>query len=285
MKIPYKKRPPIAPINGLIPAVDLVFLFMVFAYLQITKFLKTPVSPGEFGDMFGGVNSLFSGLAFAGIILSIFLQSKELGLQREELKLTREELKGQREVMTLQQSILERQQFESTLFKMLSLLEQIVNSIDVGKGDNQKTGRDCFITFLTHVRSGLIGRPRSKENNYTFATPNPAMAALAYEKFYDQKSNEIGHYFRLLYHIVRYIDDSSVANKYTYVRIVRAQLSSGELALLLLNCNTDLGQKFKPLVEKYAILKHTPSSFKGFSPELVSEIKATYSPSAFGITH
>ena len=47
--------------------------------------------------MFGSINALFSGLAFAGIIYTILLQRKELELQREELKLTREEIKKSRE--------------------------------------------------------------------------------------------------------------------------------------------------------------------------------------------
>jgi hypothetical protein len=47
---------------------------------------------GIFGDMFGAVNTLFSGLAFAGVIYAIFLQSEELALQRTELQLTRDEL-------------------------------------------------------------------------------------------------------------------------------------------------------------------------------------------------
>jgi hypothetical protein len=56
-------------------------------------------SRGQFGDMFGAVNSLFSGLAFAGLIFTILLQRREfarrrreLVLQRQELALTREEL-------------------------------------------------------------------------------------------------------------------------------------------------------------------------------------------------
>ena len=42
-------------------------------------------SRGQFGDMFGGLNALFSGLAFAGVICTILLQSNELALQREEM--------------------------------------------------------------------------------------------------------------------------------------------------------------------------------------------------------
>lgn len=48
--------------------------------------------PGQFGDMFGAVNALFSGLAFATLIYTVFLQRRELQLQREELAATRIEL-------------------------------------------------------------------------------------------------------------------------------------------------------------------------------------------------
>lgn len=48
---------------------------------------------GLLGDSFGVVNSLFSGLAFAGVIIAILLQREELALQRQELELTRKELK------------------------------------------------------------------------------------------------------------------------------------------------------------------------------------------------
>jgi len=50
------------------------------------------VKRGTFGDMFGAVNSLFSGLAFAALIFTIFMQREELLLQRQELEYTRIEL-------------------------------------------------------------------------------------------------------------------------------------------------------------------------------------------------
>jgi hypothetical protein len=77
-------------------------LFLLFALVIISwiaagftayHFFATWGERGTFGDMFGAVNALFSGLAFAGIIYAIFLQRKELELQREELMLTREELR------------------------------------------------------------------------------------------------------------------------------------------------------------------------------------------------
>lgn len=47
---------------------------------------------GLFGHTFGVINSLFSGLAFAGLLYTILLQSREIKIQREELALTREQL-------------------------------------------------------------------------------------------------------------------------------------------------------------------------------------------------
>lgn len=55
-------------------------------------FLPTLEGRGQFGDMFGLANSLFSGCAFAGLIYTIVLQRRELTLQRQELALTRAEL-------------------------------------------------------------------------------------------------------------------------------------------------------------------------------------------------
>ncbi|MCD8454924.1 hypothetical protein LNJ08_11045 [Tenacibaculum finnmarkense genomovar ulcerans] len=48
---------------------------------------------GSFGDLFGAVNALFSGLAFAGLIYTIVLQKQDLELQRNEISLNRVELK------------------------------------------------------------------------------------------------------------------------------------------------------------------------------------------------
>lgn len=50
---------------------------------------------GQFGDLFGSVNALFSGLAFAGLICTLILQKRELALQRTEIAATRDVLRDQ----------------------------------------------------------------------------------------------------------------------------------------------------------------------------------------------
>ena len=64
---------------------------------------------GTFGDMFGAVNALFSGLAFAGVIYTILLQRKELELQREELVATREELARSASAQESTERVLQKQ--------------------------------------------------------------------------------------------------------------------------------------------------------------------------------
>ncbi|MEM1223439.1 MAG: hypothetical protein AAGH40_11840, partial [Verrucomicrobiota bacterium] len=104
-------------------------------------------SRGTFGDMFGAVNALFSGLAFAFLIYTIFLQKEELSLQRNELKLTRSEIAEQKEIMRVQGKSMALQNFEGTFFQMLRLHNDILNHLDIlidRQNNTVVTGRDCF---------------------------------------------------------------------------------------------------------------------------------------------
>ena len=69
---------------------------------------------GQFGDLFGSINALFSGLAFVGLIYAILLQQNELSLQRKELQLQREEMQKSREELA-EQANLQRKQLRATI--------------------------------------------------------------------------------------------------------------------------------------------------------------------------
>jgi len=55
-------------------------------------------SAGEFGDRFGGVNALFSGIALVGVVVTIRVQFQELRLQHEELEKSANALQQQVDV-------------------------------------------------------------------------------------------------------------------------------------------------------------------------------------------
>jgi hypothetical protein len=71
-------------------------------WILVVLFSGNPNNPGTWGDMFGGLNALFSGLAFAGVICTILLQSQELKYQREELELQRKATQGSEEALRRQ---------------------------------------------------------------------------------------------------------------------------------------------------------------------------------------
>jgi hypothetical protein len=85
-----------------------------------------------------------------------------------------------------------------------------------------------------------------------------------YNSFYIAYDSDYGHYYRSLYRLIKIVDEKKFSDivlvdykiKYSYISIVRSQLSDAETKWLFLNCLSDKGyKKFKPLVEKYSILK------------------------------
>lgn len=69
-----------------------IIISLPIYFLLVYHFYPGMTERGQFGDMFGALNAIFSGLALLGVIYAILLQKKDLELQREELKLTRDEL-------------------------------------------------------------------------------------------------------------------------------------------------------------------------------------------------
>lgn len=101
----------------------------------ILYFFNDNPDRGTLGDSFGIINTLFSGLALAGIIYTIFIQSKELKLQRKELALTREEMEQSRSVAKEQSETLKIQKFETTFFNLLENHLNLVDSFPDGRSD------------------------------------------------------------------------------------------------------------------------------------------------------
>lgn len=67
----------------------IVIIIWILSTLLIVFGLDNWSDRGTFGDLFGAVNALFSGLAFAGLIYTIALQKQDLILQRNEIALNR----------------------------------------------------------------------------------------------------------------------------------------------------------------------------------------------------
>lgn len=121
-------------------------------------------NPGTWGDMFGGVNALFSGLAFAGIIVTLFFQREDLRMQRNEMEesrkvlgLQQEELKRQADEVAAQAAIMRAERAEKSFFDLLRILKEIVDSAN--KEHNQ--GK-MFAFYLNRFHENL-DRPRRED--------------------------------------------------------------------------------------------------------------------------
>lgn len=261
----------------------MIFIIMIILVLTLwilsLLLLKDNVNRGTFGDMFGAVNAIFSGLAFAGLIYTILLQKEELELQRNEISETR------REFIT-QNNTLKSQRFENTFFNMLELHHKIVDGIDTNERksisiNNQQiiklSGRDVF----KNEYYKLISEFSYNKNENVQKTRNEIYLAR-----YKTVQTDFGHYFRNVYRIIKLIDTTDffpLENKdsekdklnqeerYKYTSILRAQLSDYETLWIFYNCLSSNGiEKFKPLIERYCMFKNIPAN-ELFDPSEYSE--------------
>ena len=248
------------------------------------------VSDGDsaalYGDSFGAINALISALAFAGVIVTFYLQRKELDLQRQELKAQREEFEQQNKTLKLQR-------FESTFFHMMELQQQIVSDLYIKVSEREKLNVQTETGFKTEeaiVDKSVRGRQviqyiyRHAESVYY----NDGIFDKIVESGLDGYVNApyrmmLDHYFRHLYTILRYVDETDAFSlnddgeldienewkqKYHYTTIVRATLSRHELLMLYYNGLSIFGrEKLKPLIEKYSLLNNLDIHYLSLSKE------------------
>lgn len=249
-------------------------LVAVFAtVLYLCKNTDTGFGLNLLGDfMAGTVASIWSlaGLffiyvAFLGQKQQLLNQQLEIMYSQLEVKYTRLELSGQKEEMIEQNNTLRQQKFENTFFQLLNLFNSIVNSLDVRNRSTKvvtTSGRDCFEVFFKrinlHLNTIIYG---NSSGSGDLSKCSIKQAVEAYDRFYSNDKSDMSHYFRTIYHIIKFIDTSDIDNKKQYTSIVRAQLSSYEQILLFYNCLHENGiEKFKPLIETYALFKNIDSS-------------------------
>jgi hypothetical protein len=88
---------------------------------------------------------------------------------------------------------------------------------------------------------------------------------------FEGHQSRLGHYYRHLYQMVRYVDQQTgPIDKYEYVKTVRAQLSTHEQALLLVNSLTPVGRNWwdNHLITRYRLVQNIPRDFFDPSSEI-----------------
>ena len=90
----------------------------------------------------------------------------------------------------------------------------------------------------------------------------------ACESKYDGHQSRLGHYFRHLYQIVSFVDKAPYLksdDKKAFIKIIRAQMSTFELAIFFVNALSTFGRPWwegkRNLIVEYELIKNIPSGF------------------------
>lgn len=137
---------------AVISIIAFVVVIGLWFYSYSTLKDRTEEDRGTFGDMFGAVNALFSGLAFAGIIITILLQRKELSLQRQELEETRAELKRTADAQDTQIKVLMSQQYQTTFFSLLNAHTNLIGGLNF----NNEIGIHGLANFYNELYNSTL---------------------------------------------------------------------------------------------------------------------------------
>jgi len=206
-------------------------------WFSILDFSKT----GQIGDTIGGIMGPFVAIAAAGLtFIAFWVQYKANIQQRHDIAIER---------------------FESSVFELLHLQQEITNNLEVrveiGQVVVTKHGRDVFEAIYQEIKTSYNFKDGSHVCTFKSALRMddnlklhiPAMRHLWF----------LDHYYRHLYRVFKYIDDidsSAVpqSKKKEFASIVRSSLSAYELVMLYYNGFSH--PRFKKLIEKYAILNN-----------------------------
>lgn len=246
-----------------------VMLIMVLSFYIIFNNIGTWEHRGQFGDLFGAVNALFSGLAFAGLIITIRQQHKDLEYQRQAIDQSKEDINQQNETMKIER-------FENTFFKMIEVQQSIVNDLYATDSHTEwvkqddSSGRSANEVLTKDEYRGrnlfyyVFKLCEHKIGNHIFPSSSMHPGLYSVIKFRGKAcfddymiTTMFDHYFRHLYSILKFISLNEwlgEEKQYQYATFVRATLSRYELVMLYYN--GFFHPKMKKMIERYCLLNN-----------------------------
>lgn len=218
---------------------------------------------GQFGDWFGGVNALFTALAFAAVTWSAFMQREEMRNQQTEMRNQQQEMRAQQQTLELQRQEMERardisrrQLFESTYFQMLDQCRRANDNLQCAQGRSGILRGQQAMRMFANSCSNVIEFAQDIED---VGECSSAMGDSFETDVYEHHASSLGPYFRTLYHLFKFVDAQthlSEAERRSYANIARAQLSADDLLVMALNACSDAGSGMRPYIERFGLLKH-----------------------------
>lgn len=237
---------------------------------DMSKFEEIGSKYGAFGDSYGSLNTLFTGFAFSGLIISIFIQLLELRQTRKELsgqKLAllgqEQEFKKQTQILENQQKIIDNQfkeaQKQNFVNQFYSLLEQrnnLLKNIIIHHQDINYNGNRVLLEYVSHFRNTLESYNRG---HYNLKTHDINYFRLEWDRFtkskfgnYDYQVMNYLKFYIIIFNLISNATSINDSEKKIYISIVKSFISVDEQCLLIW-----LGifnNRVRKICNKYALL-------------------------------
>ncbi len=289
-----------------------IFAVAVFAIVIVGGFyiyyfsglpIKADAAPwGQFGDFFGGtLNPIFGFLSVMALLAALVIQGREL-------KVSTLEQKKSAEALDKQNKSIAHQNFEQTFFSWLDNYRNMLNAVELHtsvSGPQTFRGRHVLRVWWSNrlsansfssrhpvLRNGALNTKPFNECLRDFEETSLGeianLASNEWAELYRDNEYQLDSLFRNLYSLILWIDSQdenriSLAQKWFYVSVVRAQLSWIEMVYLFYNGQSSRGSKFRRLLQKYALFDNLNFD----SDSVISHLKEhappsiRYAPTAF----
>lgn len=193
---------------------------------------------GQWGDTFGAFNALFGALGFTAVFSTLLIQGSAIRRQQEDQV---------------------RQRFDENFFRLLSLLREVRGELVYTRTRVAKATPSEGYLALKDAANDAIEYIHDASRSDGAPLLKSRVAEEYHSKVHLRAEHGLGPYFRLIYTILRRIDDDgslSPSDRITYANILRGQLGSPEVALLALNGLTVQSADLSHYLIKYRMLKY-----------------------------
>lgn len=172
--------------------------------------------------------------------------------------------KIQLDISSCQERIQRRQQFEDTFFSLLgqqrSIITNIRGKIPIKKGQSfeEKMSYE-YVSQLRHDLAEQLQTLNFEPNALAEGKTNILKLRVneIYTDFFLAHAAQLGHYFRHLYHLLKFIQTEREIEKQKYSDLVQAQMSYDELYLIAINGISNYGRKkMLPLLNEFSFLEN-----------------------------
>ena len=248
-----------------------VFLFFTFlglgilasvVYFYYKFFNHLPISSdnalwGNFGSYVGGLAGAL--LSFITVVLLAYTLKRQIDSNRLS-------------------------QFENSFFELFKMFKSTSTQISGEVEPSSNSGKwapseytvkeyfDALKNYLQNEFDGLVNQLVKETDRKLDKTGQSEKEILqtqvdeVYDKLYKSKESELGHYFRSLYHLLKFIDESKINNRSKYFDIIQAFLSDSELYVIFYNGIGRHGrEKLLPIMDKYSFLENIHPKGKEFN--------------------